>query len=83
LTAINNRVVSPNDFEKTESGAVLMKDDGRKKFLKAWQERKKENITHPFLQDKMEWGLVPHIQALLLARYLRGDLDEYPPFLWK
>ena len=83
LTAVNNRVVTPNDFEKTESGAVLMRDDGRKKFMKAWQERKKEKITHPFLQEKMEWGLVPHIQSLLLARYLRGDLDEYPPFLWK
>ena len=51
--------------------------------LKHWQERKQETITHPFLEEKMPWGLVPHIQSLLLARYLRGDLDAYPPFLWK
>ena len=83
LTAINNRVVSPGDFETQESGAVLMTDTGRKALLKAWQERKREQITHPFLQEKLEWGLVPYIQALLLARTLRGDLDAYPPFLWK
>lgn len=57
--------------------------DGRKKFLKAWQERKQEPITHPYLQEKIPWGLVPYVQALLLARCLRGDLDGYPPFLWK
>ena len=83
LTAINNRVISPADFHKEESGAIRMTDDGRRRFLKAWQERKQEQITHPFLQEKMAWGLAPYIQALLLARYLRGDLDAYPPFLWK
>lgn len=83
LTAINNRVAAPEDFTKEESGAVRMNDDGRKRFIKAWQERKQETITHPFLGDKMVWGLVPYVQALLLARYLRGDLDAYPPFLWK
>ena len=75
--------MSPNDFEKTESGAVRMLDTGRKKFLTAWQEHKKEIITHPYLQEKLHWGLVPYVQALLLARYIRFDLDEYPPFLWK
>lgn len=83
LTAINNRVVSPDDFQKEESGAVLMTDSGRRSFLKAWQERKQESITHPFLEEKMPWGLVPYVQVLLLARCLRGDLDAYPPFLWK
>jgi len=83
LTAINNRLLSAADFEKSESGAVRMTDAGRRKFLKYWQERKQEMITHPFLEEKMPWGLVPHIQSLLLARYLRGDLDAYPPFLWK
>ncbi len=83
LTAINNRVVSQEDFTKSESGAVLMTEEGRRKFLKAWQERKQEVITHPYLMEKMPWGLVPYIQALLLARYLRSDLDAYPPFLWK
>ncbi|KKE80120.1 hypothetical protein WH51_04270 [Bacilli bacterium VT-13-104] len=60
-----------------------MTDEARKKFLKAWQLKKQEKITHPFLSEKITWGLVPYAQALLLARYLRGDLDEYPPFLWK
>ena len=83
LTLINNRVISPDDFEIRESGAVLLKDDARKTFLKNWQEKKKEEITHPYLNEKLEWGMVPYIQALLLARYLRNDLDLYPPFLWK
>lgn len=66
-----------------ESGAVLLTDTGRRTFLQKWQERKKETITHPFLEEKIPWGLVPYVQSLLLARYLRGDLDDYPPFLWK
>ena len=57
--------------------------DGRRRFLKGWQERKQEVITHPYLGEKLPWGLVPYMQALLLARYLRSDLDAYPPFLWK
>lgn len=83
LTMINNRVVAPRDFETSESGAIRMTSEARKKFLKNWQEKKQEVITHPYLEEKIPWGLVPYIQALLLARYLRGDLDEYPPFLWK
>ena len=83
LTAINNRIVSPADYTKAENGAVQMNDDGRKRFLKAWQERKQEQLTHPYLREKLPWGLVPYVQALLLARYIRGDLDEFPPFLWK
>ena len=83
LTLINNRLICGADFEKSESGAVYMADSGRRKFLKHWQERKKELIKHPFLEEKLPWGLVPYMQALLLARYLRGDLDAYPPFLWK
>lgn len=83
LTLINNRQVKATDFVKTDSSAVEFTDDGRKKILTAWQEHKKEEITHPYLKEKFPWGLVPHVQALLLARYLRDDLDEYPPFLWK
>ena len=83
LTVINNRLLSGSDFEKSESGAVRMTDTGRRKFLKYWQERKQETITHPFLEEKLPWGLVPHVQSMLLARYLRGDLDAYPPFLWQ
>ena len=83
LTLINNRVVSAKDFEMEESGAVRLTDDARRQFVKAWQERKQEIITHPYLQEKLPWGLVPSMQALLLARLIRGDLDAYPPFLWK
>ncbi len=83
LTLINNRVVTSNDFLQSESGAVQLSEQGRRKFLKSWQERKQEAITHPFLEEKIPWGLVPYMQALLLARYLREDTDEYPPFLWK
>lgn len=63
--------------------AVLMDDELRKKLLVEWQKKKKETITHPFLKEKVEWGMVPYVQAMLLARYLRGDLDSYPVFLWK
>jgi CRISPR-associated protein Cas1 len=83
LSLINKKVVAPQDFVQKENGAVIMTDEARKKFLTTWQNRKQEKITHPFLGEKISWGLVPHAQALLLARYLRGDLDEYPPFLWK
>ena len=83
LTIINNRVVGRQDFDFRENGAVFLNDAGRRTFLKHWQERKRESITHPYLKEKIPWGLVPYVQALLLARYLRGDLDGYPPFLWK
>lgn len=83
LSLINKKVVNVKDFIKKENGAVLMKDDARKKFLSEWQNRKKETLTHPYLKEKMEWGMVPYVQAMLLARYLRRDLDAYPPFLWK
>lgn len=83
LTIINNRVLSRDEFEKSESGAVHLTDTARRKFLKSWQERKQEQIKHPYLEEKIPWGLVPYVQALLLARYLRGDMEAYPPFLWK
>lgn len=83
LSLINNRVLKAADFQVRESGAVMLNEDARRTFLKAWQERKQDVITHPFLEEKMPWGLVLYVQALLLARYLRGDLDDYPPFLWK
>ena len=83
LTLINNRQVKAGDFQYMESGAVLLADGGRKTFLKHWQEKKKETLTHPYLEEKLPWGMIPYTQALLLARYLRGDLDAYPPFLWK
>ena len=83
LTLINNRVVKESDFDTQENGAVFLNDTGRRTFLTHWQTRKQEMLTHPYLQEKLPWGLVPYLQALLLARCLRGDLDAYPPFLWK
>jgi CRISPR-associated protein Cas1 len=83
LTLINNRQLIGSDFIQKESGAVLLTENARKTLLTAWQTRKQETIAHPFLKEKIPWGLVSHAQSLLLARYLRGDLDEYPPFLWK
>ncbi len=83
LTLINNRIIQDKHFERQESGTTLLNDAGRRLFLKHWQEKKRDEITHPYLKEKMPWGLIPHVQALLLARHIRGDLDDYPPFLWK
>ena len=83
LSLVNKKIVSEKNFTKKENGAVLMDDEIRKKLLVEWQKKKKETITHPFLKEKVEWGMVPYVQAMLLARYLRGDLDSYPVFLWK
>ena len=83
LTLINKKIISGKNFSVKENGAVLMDDELRKKVLTEWQNKKKETITHPYLKEKVEWGMVPYVQAMLLARYLRGDLDGYPVFLWK
>ncbi len=83
LSLINRKMITEKAFYQKENGAVLLTDEGRKSFLTAWQERKKEVIVHPFLKEKVEVGLLPYVQAMLLARFLREDLDEYPPFLWK
>lgn len=83
LTLINKKMVEPGDFLHKENGAVILTDEGRKKFLTAWQSKKQEKITHPYLGEPISWGLAPYAQALLLARHLRNDLDEYPPFMWK
>jgi len=83
LSLINRKQVQPQGFRQTESGAVLMDDDTRKALLVAYQTRKQEELQHPFLQEKIPAGLLSHAQALLLARYLRGDLDGYPAFVWR
>ena len=83
LSLVNLRQVGPRDFRTTESGAVEMKDEARKTILQAWQKKKQETILHPFLDERVPIGLLPHLQALLLSRHLRGDLDAYPPFLLK
>ena len=83
ISLINKREVNEKGFTKKENGAVIMDDETRRTILRAWQGKKQELIKHPFLQEKIEWGLVPYAQAMLLARFIRGDLDGYPPFLWK
>lgn len=83
LSLINRRQLVERDFVVQETGAVILKDDARKTLLVAYQERKRETLKHPFLGEECPLGLLPHLQAQLLARHLRGDLDGYPPFLWK
>jgi CRISPR-associated protein Cas1 len=83
LSLLNRRQVGAGDFETGDGGAVLLTDRGRKTVLTAWQERKKEERRHPFLDEAAPFGLVPFIQAQLLARHLRGDLDGYPSYFWK
>ena len=83
LTLVNRGQLKANDFFTDEGGGVSLTEDGRKAVLVAWQNRKQRELRHPFLGETMPLGLVPHIQALLLSRHLRGDLDGYPPFVWK
>jgi len=83
LSLVNRQQVKGRDFHKTESGAVTINDDARREVLIAYQKRKQEEIQHPFLNEKIAVGLLPHAQALLLARHIRGDMDAYPPFFWR
>lgn len=83
LSLLNRRELGIGDFRVMENGAVLLAEDSRRAVLTAWQERKKEEIEHPFLKEKVPLGLLAHLQAMLLARTLRGDLDAYPPMIWK
>lgn len=83
LSLINKRQVQANGFRKSETGAILMDDETRKILLTAYQERKQETITHPFLGEETTLGMLVHLQARLLSRFLRGDLDAYPPFIWR
>lgn len=83
LSIINKRIVNKKDFKITENGAVLLTDEGKKKFFSEWQKKKTEHFTHPYLKEKMEWGLAPYVQASLLAKYLREEIDAYPVILWK
>lgn len=83
LSLINRGQLHANDFEVNEIGAVVMKDDARKTVITAYQQRKQEEIEHPFVKEKMAVGLLWYMQAMLLARHLRGELDAYPPFVWR
>ena len=83
LSLVNTGAIKSSDFEERENGGVFLNNKGRRTVLAAWKKRKDEVLTHPFLKEKIPWGLVPYVQALLLARTIRGDLDAYPPFMWK
>jgi CRISPR-associated protein Cas1 len=83
LSLINRQQIQSADFRESQSGAVLLDETGRKTVLSAWQKRKQDEIVHPFLGERVSIGLLFHIQARLFSRYLRGELDGYPPFLWK
>ncbi len=83
LSMLNRRELTEADSTVMDNGAVLLKDDSRKTVLTAWQTRKREEIEHPFLKERAPLGLLPHLQASLLARTLRGDLDAYPALVWR
>lgn len=82
LTMVNLKIVKKSDFEKQVSGAVWLNDDGRKKVITAWQNKKNECINHPFTKEKVPIGLFPYIQANLLAKYIRGEIETYPNLVW-
>lgn len=83
LSLINRGQVNSRDFMQKETGGIILKPEGKKIVLEAWQKRKADQITHPFLEEKIPVGLVPYVQAMLLARHIRGDIEDYPPFFWK
>ena len=83
LSIINRKQITVSDFDTEVAGSVLLNDEGQKKVLFAWQEAKQDSIKHPFLGESISRGLIPHAQAQLLARFIRGDIDDYPPFFWK
>ena len=82
LSLINLKQLNGKHFRQEAAGAVYLNDDGRKVVLGEWQSRKRDLVEHPYLKEKIPWGLVPYVQSLLLARYLRGDIDGYPPFFY-
>lgn len=81
LSLINRNQISRTDFEVKENGATLLNDKGREKILAAWQKRKQVEVKHPYTKEKMPLGLIPYVQAQLLSRYIRGDIEKYPPFI--
>lgn len=81
LTTVNRLEIGPDDFEEYASGAVMLNDDGRKAVLSRWKETKKKEITHPYLGEDVEFGLIPQIQSHLLAAHVRGDIPGYPPYV--
>lgn len=83
ITLVNRRQLNAEHFEETPGNAVLLTDEGRRSVIVEYQRRKEEEIQHRVLKQKVPLGLIPHVQARLLARYLRGDLPHYPPFLYR
>ena len=83
LSLFNRKQIKNSDFNRLENGAFVMNDDARKAVLVAWQDRKKDELVHPFTNETVTFGLLPHLQAQLLARMLRGDADSYAPMIWK
>lgn len=83
VSLVNLKQINQGDFKRTETGAVILSDCARKAVLVAWQKKKQDEVLHPFLEERVSVGLLPHVQALLLARHLRGDLDAYPPYVMK
>ncbi|MCI2148147.1 type I-C CRISPR-associated endonuclease Cas1c [Bifidobacterium crudilactis] len=83
LSLVNTGAIKASHFEEQENGGIFLNEQGRKIVLTAWQHHKTQIITHPYLGEKISWGLVPYVQALLLTRMIRGDIDAYPPFMWK
>lgn len=83
ITLLNLQIIGEKDFEKQISGAIWLNNEGRKKVLTRWQEKKRSDITHPYLKQKIPFGLLPYVQSNLLAKYIRGEIESYPPFLLK
>lgn len=83
LTLINLKKINADDFEIQPSGAVFLTKDGKKKVLTAWQEKRRSDIVHPYLKEKIPLGLLPYVQSSLLAKYIRGEIAEYPCYLQK
>lgn len=83
LAILNRRQIKVKDFTIVSSEGIRLRDDARKIVLTMWQERKAESIVHPYIKEKITIGLLPHIQARLLAQFVRGAIDAYPPMIWK
>ena len=81
LTLINKKQIDKKHFEEKENESVLLNEKGRNLVIEAWQKKKQEEMTHPFIDEKIQIGLLPYVQAQLLARVIRGDIEEYPPFM--
>ena len=83
IKLINKNIIKSSYFDQKENGAVYLNEEGKKVIINEWQKRKSEEIMHLYLKEKITYGMIPHKQAMLLSRTLRGDMSEYPPFIWR